>query len=133
MNSLDLTDCPGSATTATTPAISPRGAESVTASPLERLVAGICRRAAVPNGYRFIANLDADDRERALVALRHGSGTGELLLNSAACDEIGRPVPGLALYVRADRPEPQVFWILFHALGQRTAAITSPPQRRYTL
>jgi hypothetical protein len=92
------------------------------ATPLERLVAKFHRRAVAPRGYRYVANLGATDLERALLAIKYGSGDGELRLVTPAVDSAGNPVPDFALYVRDHLPDPTSFWLLFHSAAQTNAA-----------
>ena len=88
----------------------------------ENLVASVHRRALAPRGFRFVANLDLSDYERAVRAIRQTPMARTLRLVTPAVDAAGRPVPDVALYVRADLPEPESFWIIFHSLGHDDAA-----------
>jgi len=91
-------------------------------SPLERLVAGIHRRAVAPPGYRFVANIAAEDVDRARRTVRQVTIAGELRLVDSAVDAVGNPVPGAALYVRDHLPEPEAFWSVFGAPDRSHAA-----------
>jgi len=91
-------------------------------TPLERLVAGIHRRAVAPPGYRFVANVAADDVDRAMRIVRQVTIAGELRLVPSAVDAVGDPVPGAALYVREHLPEPEAFWAAFGAPDRSHAA-----------
>ena len=122
MNSHDVPEYAGATAAAFEARTDESGENSADVSSLERLVASIHRQARAPRGFRFVANIAAADRERALLALRYGADAGTILLEPSAVDEAGSPVEDLALYVRYSAPEPRAFWLLFHALGDRDAA-----------
>ena len=92
------------------------------ASPLERLVASIHRRNIAPQGYRYVANIDAADLARAMLAVKYASIAGELRLITSAVDNAGNAVSDIALYVRDHLPEPESFWSAFRSPVQSSAA-----------
>ena len=83
----------------------------------DNLIARIHRRKVAPAGFRFVANIDLTDFGRAVRAVRQSPIARALRLITPAVDATGQPVPDVALYIRADLPEPESFWIIFHSLG----------------
>ncbi|MBL9215620.1 MAG: hypothetical protein JNG83_09105 [Opitutaceae bacterium] len=92
------------------------------ATSLARLVARIHRRAAAPLGYRFVANIAAANLARAVRAARATNVAGEVQLVASAVDDNGRPIAAVAVYVRANLPEPKAFWTAFHVRARDRAA-----------
>jgi hypothetical protein len=91
-------------------------------SSLERLAARIHRCAAAPEGYRFVANIAASTLARAMLAIKYCSGGDSLRLITPAVDDAGNPVDDIAVYVKAELPDPGAFWSMFHSASETTAA-----------
>ena len=120
MNFPDLTV--SAAPVGTAPSFPVSGNHGRPPSALERLVAGLHRRAAAPRGYRFVANIAVEDFARAVHAVKQVAIVSEVRLITPAVDDAGNMVSDIALYVRDDLPAPEAFWAVFYSLDEYHAA-----------
>ena len=122
MNYCDPTACSTIATLGAGLASTNAENRPATVSSLGRLVARIHRRAAAPLGYRFVANIAAPNLARAVRAAKATNVAHEVRLVTCAVDDAGNSIAAVAVYVRANLPDPKAFWSAFHARAQHRAA-----------